>query len=153
MASTRVSTLNGSAPPTAGQLVRLACVDNDNHGASSTVIWLEFDARMLDDESSKSIDVTQSDERNSGALRKELFADEVARPGGDGCGGEGDREGRIRIVMGVRDSSGSPPPALPPEFCTSAMRVPNSPGWAWETLEYESETSLARANHQGTPRS
>ena len=109
MASTRVSTLNGSAPPTAGQLVRLACVDNDNHGASSTVIWLEFDARMLDDESSKSIDVTQGDERNGGALRKELFAGEVAGAGGDGCGGEGDREGRIRIVMGVRDSSGSPP--------------------------------------------
>ena len=111
MASGTALTHNGSAAPNAGSMVQFACLDDDNQGASSKVIQREFDARILVEESSKSIDVTQSDERNSGALRKELFADEVARPGGDGCGGEGDREGRIRIVMGVRDSSGSPPPA------------------------------------------
>ncbi len=46
----------------AGTVVQLACVDDDNQGAKSEVIWeLEFDARILDEESWKSIGDTKKD--------------------------------------------------------------------------------------------
>jgi superfamily II DNA/RNA helicase len=83
MASVTVSSLHESAAPTAGQIVhvrtrnhlveavsqgpagtvvQLACVDDDNQGARSEVIWeLEFDARILDEEAWKSIGDTKKD--------------------------------------------------------------------------------------------
>ncbi len=83
MASDSVSSLQESATPSAGQIVhvrtrnhlveavsqgpagtvvQLACVDDDNQGAKSEVIWeLEFDARILDEESWKSIGDTKKD--------------------------------------------------------------------------------------------
>jgi hypothetical protein len=81
MASSTASSLHGSAAPAAGQIVhvrtrnhlvegvvataggtvvQLACVDDDNQGARSEVIWeLEFDARILDEEAWKSIGDTK----------------------------------------------------------------------------------------------
>ena len=45
-----------------GTTVTLACVDDDNQGTKSEVIWeLEFDARILDDEAWKSIGDTKKD--------------------------------------------------------------------------------------------
>jgi hypothetical protein len=45
-----------------GTIVQLACVDDDNQGSKAEVIWeLEFDARILDEESWKSIGDSKKD--------------------------------------------------------------------------------------------
>jgi hypothetical protein len=47
---------------TGGTIVQLACVDDDNQGSKAEVIWeLEFDARILDEESWKSIGDSRKD--------------------------------------------------------------------------------------------
>ncbi len=59
---TRNHLVEAVATTTGGTIVSLACVDDDNQGAKSEVIWeLEFDARILSEESWKSIGDTKKD--------------------------------------------------------------------------------------------
>jgi superfamily II DNA or RNA helicase len=59
---TRNHLVEAVATTSGGTTVSLACVDDDNQGSKSEVIWeLEFDARILDEESWKSIGDTKKD--------------------------------------------------------------------------------------------
>ena len=59
---TRNHLVESVASTAGGMIVHLACVDDDNQGAKSEVIWdLEFDARILDDEAWKSIGDAKKD--------------------------------------------------------------------------------------------
>ena len=59
---TRNHLVEAVAATAGGTIVSLACVDDDNQGAKAEVIWeLEFDARILDEESWKSIGDSKKD--------------------------------------------------------------------------------------------
>ena len=59
---TRNHLVEAVARTAGGTVVTLACVDDDNQGAKTEVIWeLEFDARVLDEEAWKSIGDTKKD--------------------------------------------------------------------------------------------